>query len=287
MVPFLQLSMAVLYGTVDFMRSKQPLALVILAALFCAPLLSADFQGFARMFESSLQSEHSEALDVQLGDIASAEIPDASAADIASLRPLILKCIRGGDRTLKLVGLEVLFVISVRPDSAELMLPYDDDLIKYFDEPDEALKLFALMTLGKEYPRPSPRVLAAFQVHLADQKSTGQEFALYGSVLLSAMPENDDVVRIVLQDLAGHPQYKADADIIQVIGLANVHTPTAIDFVRKAFESVRLRPLAIAAVGRMSREARDLFVTELQRATTDLTIDESWRSAASAVLRAP
>jgi hypothetical protein len=255
--------------------------------LYTAPGCRADFFSFKGFFETFISSQHTEADLVKLGDLASDELPVASAEEIASLQPLITKYLEAPDSALRQAGLEVLFAISVRPDSAQLMSPYDALLIPYFESSDQRLKTFALMTLGKEYPHPSAGALAAFQIHLADGGNTRQQLIVIAGTLLSALPANDDVVRLVLKTLTLHPDYGAESEILQEFGLAHVRSEPALAFIHTAFKNPALRPAAIQAVGNMPRDVRNQFVTDLQSAVADKDLDASWQSAAAAVLRQP
>lgn len=268
------------------MMKKTCWMVLFLGILFTAPGSRADSFSFKNFFEAFISGPHTEADLVKLGDLAD-QLPAASAGEIASLQPLITKCLEAPDSPLRQAGLEVLFAISVRPDSAQLMLPYDAQLIAYFQSSDQRLKTYALSILGKEYPHPSGAALAAFQTHLTDDANTSREFIVIVAPLLKAFPANDDLVRLVLKRLTAHPEYAAEAEILKMFGLSHIHSESALAFIHAAFKNPELCPVAIQAVENMPRELRNQFVADLQRAAIDKELDAAWQRAAAAVLRQP
>jgi len=99
-------------------------------------------------------------------------------------------------------------VYNARPDSAELLDPYVDDLIRMLDDPVSGLRATAASVLGGAYPTPSDRSVAALMAHLSGKNNSVREFEAFSNALLRARPEDVSIVRAVV---AGAARYANDS----------------------------------------------------------------------------
>ncbi len=129
--------------------------------------------------------------------------------------------------------------------------------------------------------------MAALAAHLNDPKNTNEQFRMIASALLWASPHEAGVVHEILAGVKKRPQARLESGLINDFGLLRTNNVEALEFIRNAFQNPAARESCVQAVGRMPRDVRTHFQTDLQRVAEDPDVPPELRSAAQQVLLQP
>jgi hypothetical protein len=247
---------------------------------------SGQIESLRSLYETLAQPGASKIPDpVALGDMLTGQIPKVTVAELQTLVPTVLGCLKSPSQAVQADASVLLGVLAGRPDSAQALEPYDGYLIGVLDGNETGNRLEAINLLGNAFPRPSPRALAALYAHLNDAKNTGEEFKEIAGALLLAFPADSGTIHAVLTSARARPQKEyAAADAIKYIGLAQIANDEALEFVRAGFHDPPGRFSAVQAISHMPKEVRDRFASELQTVAEDPDERPETRSAAQHVL---
>jgi hypothetical protein len=260
----------------------------------CLPILavSSCFAGVDRvkaLYESLLleNSSISAPAPMQIIELLSRDVPDATAAELFSLTPVMHRVLQVGDDTTKNDALMYLITISSRIDIDQPLSPYLPDLIAMLDTRTERTRSTVIRLLGGAYTKPSPTGLAALSVQLESPNNTPEQFSLIAGALLSSLPRDPANAHRVLASVRRKGDSVAVSQIISVIGLASITDDDAIAFVREGFANPLTREAAVESVRRFPGDVRARFDRELQRVAEDPDERPGVRSAARYVLMLP
>jgi hypothetical protein len=118
-------------------RRSFTLALLLLTGATC----HADFSRIVQAYKSVLTqgpADGSAARGV-FSDMVSQEVANSPVSEFASAVPVVRECLRSESPAVRREALILLVVYNSRPDSAQLLEPYLDDLIKMLDDPAPGL----------------------------------------------------------------------------------------------------------------------------------------------------
>jgi hypothetical protein len=155
-------------------------------------------------------------------DMVSQAVADAPEAEFAAAVPVVRQCLRSKSPEIRRQGLVLLVVYNSRPDSAQLIEPFIDDLIAILNDPAPGMKGNAASVLGGARPTPSDKSVLALAGHLNDKDNGPEEFRVVARALLSARPADVSIVRAVLAGLSGYSSDGLDGQVIQSFGLLRI-----------------------------------------------------------------
>ncbi len=144
----------------------------------------------------------------------------------------------------------------------------------------------AILILGSNNPRPSPKGLGYLAAHLKDRDNTFWEAGMIAASLLDSFPTDTGTVRAVLSVVQERADPRFTTTIIRDLGLSHVTTEDALKFIRNCLEDPNpiIRRACVDSLRQMPKEIRAGFAAELQSIAGNPNEAPETRSLAGAVL---
>jgi hypothetical protein len=207
---------------------------------------------------------------------------DLPAADIASILPLAIQCLRSP--TANQYGASFLVGVTTRSDALQLLEPYADQFEAIASGPGGPLRTstFTILTQiiaqsiddhgepvwdttqqGEMTPK-LRKILDILNNHLEDKSNSRDDVAEIGDSLIKASSSDAAVIHKVLSIAEKRSEVHVRIVIMNAIGLSRTHNPDALDFIGKNLDSENrdVREQAIAAVWHLDRDVRVEFVAK-------------------------
>jgi len=107
----------------------------IVLMLLAIPTARADFSKVVSAYQTLLSQPGAPSVAAgPLGDVISDAVANSPASDFAQAVPVVKQCLRSENPAVRREALILLMVYNTRPDSAQLLDPYVEDLIRMLDD---------------------------------------------------------------------------------------------------------------------------------------------------------
>lgn len=215
-------------------------------------------------------------------------IDSATAEDIAGLLISAKDCLLSQKEKVRAGVLPLIFSIKMRPDSSSLLEPYIDYLGTLLKQTDAPVRAYVLIILGGTLPSPSPKTLSYLAAHVRDKNTAIADISVAAAGLLNPNhPLDPSILKSILDVVHERSDPGLTNAILQQMGLYQISHAEALKFVKASLNDVNpnIRRTAVEASGRMRRDVKWNFTSELLRIASSSEETAETRSLAERALR--
>jgi hypothetical protein len=206
-------------------------------------------------------------------------------AEIDAILPLAFQCTRSPNAWVREAGYNFFISVMIRFDSAKILEPYIDELIKLSDE-DKVERPRILYILGSLNPKLPDKVIAYFDANLESTRNSSEEAQTIAVLLLEAAPADASILHRVLGFVSRRADSNLTDGVLHQLGLSRIQLPEAVDFISANLnqDDRRLRAGAVEAASRLDKDTRAQFNGQLSRIASDPEEPQDVRKQAAAAL---
>ncbi len=163
------------------------------------------------------------------------KIRNSSSDDVAAAIPLMIGALRGSENP-RLCTLVVLFDVSLRPDSAQLLSSYIGPIGNLLNSPDERFQTTPPIIFLNLKPQPPPEVVPPLLTYLTrtDLDPKAQTSALFALAKIAG--DNPEVISGIRGFLARPLAKGVRIDALNALGDSRVHDPDVVAMVTASLD---------------------------------------------------
>ncbi len=210
---------------------------------------------------------------------------DLTDAEIESLLPLGMQCIRSHRPEARDAGISLIMTISVRRDGPRLMDRYIDELGAFLNEPQSLFRrtVLVMLTTRTEVSRKWISTVAA---HLEDKSNSQEDTEAIVFSLLAASSSDPAMLHKVLMFVTKRSEGTVTISALRGLNLENRLTAEALDFIDISLNSTDhwIRQTAVDVIRMFPKDVRTKFAAQLGRIARDSKETELTRSLAAEAL---
>jgi HEAT repeat protein len=235
------------------------------ASAQAAPSLQQFFQTLVQRHDPASLPKFDDVLKV------TDQIAGLRPEDISKALPAIFRALGHQDDNVKIDAAFTLTVITRRPDSAQLLGKYIDDIADLFNSQDPRLQGTPTLVFLNLKPTPPPEVLPPLLTFLkrADRDPQAQSSAVFALVHIA--PENPDVIAAIQEVLSRPLDNGTRVGVLNALGnrsIKDVHLVATV-IASMGDPDPGIRSTAIQALTRMGQQALVQAEPTLRRLADD------------------
>lgn len=213
-------------------------------------------------------------------------IEGASAADVRALIPAASRCLASPHSLARKDGGVVLMSISLRPDSAALLLPVFHRLAPLLDDDDPAIRRATAFTIAAMHPHPPHQVVGIATQRLTDPNRSSEDIQNLISLLLAADSISTPVIDSVMKVVNLRADRAITTHTLMAFGAARCANELALRFIEASLNSddPGIRDAAVASLEPQLQPVLKRFQSLLMQIAADPSETGPVRATANRVL---